>query len=156
GCREPAPHPDPVEQPPRREEREGVGQAEPRHHVTVRGLGPPELALQRGRQNAQHLTIDIVDGGDREQQRAHRPSVPNSPGRDRRAHPSLRERASHRPCRYVTPSARSYSPYPGRPVSPQIMRPWSGRIGPVNPTSLRAESTWNRSTLPQAEGCAVS
>src|SRR6266513_2685209 len=147
---------DPVEQPPRREEPDGVGQGEPRHHVAVDCLGPPELALQRGRQDPEHLAVDIVDGGDHEQQRADRPPVPDPPGRDRRTHLSLRDSASHRPCRYVTPSARSYSPYPGRPVSPQIMRPWSGRMGPVNPTSFRARRTSNRSTLPQAEGWAVS
>src|SRR5687768_12100417 len=32
-------------------------------------------------------------------------------------------RPSHKPCRYIAPSARSYSPYPGLPRSPQIIRP---------------------------------
>src|SRR6267142_2836645 len=125
GRREPAPHADPVEQPPRREESEGVGQGEPRHDVAIGGLGPPQLALQRGREDPKHLAVDIVDRGHHEQQRAYRPAVSDPPGRgsDRLAHASIRERASHRPWRYVTPSARSYSPYPGRPVSPQIMRP---------------------------------
>jgi len=48
GRREPAPHADPVEQPPRREESEGVGQGEPRHDVAIGGLGPPELACSVG------------------------------------------------------------------------------------------------------------
>src|SRR5439155_27364557 len=30
---------------------------------------------------------------------------------------------SHSPWRYMAPSARSYRPYPGRPCSPQFMRP---------------------------------
>ena len=35
--------------------------------------------------------------------------------------------ASNRPFRYVAPRALSYRPYPALPVSPQIIRPWSGR-----------------------------
>ena len=47
------------------------------------------------------LAIHVVDGGDHEQQRAHRPAVSDPPRgrRDDRAHASLRTSASHRPWR---------------------------------------------------------
>src|SRR5699024_2000417 len=46
--------------------------------------------------------------------------------------------------------------YPGRPVSPQIIRPWSGRIGPVKRYSYKALITSYISMEPYFDGCAHS
>ncbi len=42
--------------------------------VAVFNRSPADLNLQRVRQHAQNLPVHVVDGGGKEQQRAHRPA----------------------------------------------------------------------------------
>src|SRR6266480_1732930 len=129
-CRQAAPHADPVDYATGGEEPESVREAEPRDDVAVVRLRPMELSLERWGQDAKHLAIDVVDSRGDEKQCTDRPPVRGWTIDIRRA--SFRDAhrladsptiPSQRPCRYIAPSARSCSPYPGCPFSSQIMRP---------------------------------
>src|SRR5213082_3351159 len=76
---EPAPHPYPVEPSPDHEKADRVQCREPGDDVAVARLGPVQLPLQRGRENAQDLPVDVVDGRDDEQEGADSPAVAGPP-----------------------------------------------------------------------------
>ncbi len=61
GRRQPSTHTDQVDHPTGDEKTECVREAEPGDNVAVVSLSPTQLELQSGRQDAQHLTIDVVD-----------------------------------------------------------------------------------------------
>ena len=52
---------DPVDHATSDQEPERVSEAEPRDDVSIIRLGPLQFALERRREDAQHLTVDVVD-----------------------------------------------------------------------------------------------
>ena len=72
---EAAPRADAVHDAAGDEEAERVRDREPRDDVAVLLLVPAEVALQRRREDAEHLAVDVVDRRREEQQRADRPPI---------------------------------------------------------------------------------
>jgi hypothetical protein len=73
--REPQPGADAIEQSARAQRHQRVGHLERDHDAAVVELGPPDLVLQIRRQDAEYLTIYIVDDRDEEQQARHHPAA---------------------------------------------------------------------------------
>jgi hypothetical protein len=65
---------DAIHHPTGDEESAGVGQLEREDDVGVVDLAPAELRLEGGLQDADHLTIDVIDRRGKEQERADHPS----------------------------------------------------------------------------------
>ncbi len=66
---------DPVDDPAKTQIADGVGALKPKDDIRVGRLGPTQLGLQCRLQLPDRLSIDIVDGGGREQQTANDPTV---------------------------------------------------------------------------------
>src|SRR5262249_39743470 len=73
-------------QPACEDEPDRVGELKGEHDVRVIDLAPAELRLQRRLQDADHLTIDVVDRRGEEQQAADRPTDPADARRNLRVH----------------------------------------------------------------------
>jgi len=67
----------PVDQAAGERHRQRIGQLKSEDDPAIVGFAPAELFCERGLQQAQHLPIDVVDGGGEEQQAA---DVPAQPG----------------------------------------------------------------------------
>ncbi len=65
-----------VDDPAGDEQADAVGELKREHDVAVVDLRPAELTLQRRLQDADHLAIDVVDGGGEEEKRADDPAEP--------------------------------------------------------------------------------
>ena len=70
-----------IHEPPGEEEPDGVGKLKREDDVAVIELAPAELLLQRRLENADDLTIDVVDDRRKKEQPAHIPSVVANLGR---------------------------------------------------------------------------
>src|ERR1700692_3389529 len=66
---------DPVDDRAKTQIADGVGALKPEDDVRVGRLGPTQLGLQCRLQHPDRLSIDVVDGGRREQQPANDPTV---------------------------------------------------------------------------------
>ncbi|MNZ76060.1 hypothetical protein D3C78_945550 [compost metagenome] len=64
-----------VDQLAERQQTDGVAGLEDHHQVTVVGLAPVEPLLQQGLEQAEHLAVEVVDGGGEEQQGANLPAI---------------------------------------------------------------------------------
>src|SRR6185503_4821931 len=78
--RVPDPRAEPIDDRTGRDQPDRVSGLERSDDVAVVDLAPMQLALQLRGEDSQHLTIDVVDGRCRQQQRADAPAVP--PRRD--------------------------------------------------------------------------
>jgi hypothetical protein len=71
-----------VDDAPEAEIAQRIGQLEPEDDGGIGVLIPAEFGLQRGLEHADHLPVDVIDSGGREQQSADHPAI--APGLARR------------------------------------------------------------------------
>src|SRR3546814_1351366 len=74
GDRQPAPRLDAVEPAPDEEESDAVARLKGGDDIAVIDLAPPHVGFDHRLEHADHLTVDIVDRDDEEEQRADRRS----------------------------------------------------------------------------------
>src|SRR3546814_10291974 len=74
GDRQPAPRLDAVEPAPDEEESDAVARLKGGDDIAVIDLAPPHVGFDHRLEHADHLTVDIVDRDDEEEQRADRPA----------------------------------------------------------------------------------